>query len=57
MRKGVDLRSPLTVIFMTIVLLALTGAVIMVTVALEWLPPVWGQMAHFEIVALRRHSI
>lgn len=44
MQKGVNLRSPLTVIYMTIVLLTLTGAVIMVTVALEWLPPVWSWM-------------
>lgn len=45
MQKGVYLRSPLIVISMTIVLLALTGALILATVALEWLPPVWSQMA------------
>jgi hypothetical protein len=44
MQKGIDLRSPLTVIYMTIVLLTLTGALIMVTVVLEWLPPVWSWM-------------
>ncbi len=44
MHKGVYLRSPLTVIYMTIVLLALIGALILVTVALEWLHPVWLQM-------------
>lgn len=44
MHKGVYLRSPLTVIYMTIVLLALIGALILVTVAMEWLHPVWLQM-------------
>jgi hypothetical protein len=42
MQKVADLRSPLTVIYMTIVLLTIAGALIMVTVALEWLPPVWS---------------
>jgi hypothetical protein len=44
MQNRVYLRSPLTVISMTIVLLTLIGALIIATVALEWLPPVWAQM-------------
>jgi hypothetical protein len=44
MQNRVYLRSPLTVISMTIVLLTLIGALIVVTVVLEWLPPVWAQM-------------
>ena len=43
MQKVVYLRSPLTVLYMTMVLLTIAGAAIMVIVALEWLPRVWSQ--------------